>query len=94
MMGKDKGLCAPMSALGDSGETGEAIAPEPGDTVSMTVEGTLDRVEGGLAYITPTLVNGEPIPEKKAEPTEEDSLAAESDELEEELRGMGSGALA
>lgn len=75
-------LCVPTRAVSLAGESGETVAPEVGDAVSLTVEGKIARVEGERAYVSPETANGEPVetsgpPESPPEETE-DSLMAEA----------------
>lgn len=75
-------LCIPTSAVRQESEGGEDFAePEPGDTVAVTVEGTVTRAAGGKTYIRVTKANGEPIPEEKAEPGLDDLEAAAAAEV-------------
>ena len=53
-------LAVPTSALAIAGEK-ETVAPEPGDRVTVTIEGTVDRCEGDTCHITPETANGEPF---------------------------------
>jgi hypothetical protein len=57
-------FCAPVEALGIDG-----AQPQEGDQVTVEMQGTLDRVVDGLAYVTAQRVNGQPVPESK--PSEE-----------------------
>jgi hypothetical protein len=53
--------------------------PEVGDEVEIHVKGKVSRIEGDVAYISPTEVNGEPAPEL---PTgEDDDEGDERDQL-------------
>lgn len=61
-----KEICVPVASLSISDE-GDDVAPEVGDPVEFSVTGTVTRVEGGNAYITPETVNGDPLPEEAAE---------------------------
>ena len=54
-------VCVPTKALSLAGETGDTVAPEKGDRVTVTIEGTVDRVEGDLAYLIGDTANGEPM---------------------------------
>jgi hypothetical protein len=64
----NKELCVPASAISLAGENNEDVAPEPGDQVSLTIEGKVARVEGGNAYITPETCNGEAMAADEQEP--------------------------
>ena len=62
----------PLSALEQDG-----VPPEEGDTVSFSVDATVQSVSGGNATLKIDAVNGEPVggaenePEEEAEPEEE-----------------------
>ena len=54
-------ISIPLSALGSSDETGEAIAPSVGESISLTnVEGTVKSIKGDVAHVEINTVNGEP----------------------------------
>jgi hypothetical protein len=44
----------------------DRVAPQVGDPVSFTIDGTVEQVVNGVASVRPERVNGEPIPETKA----------------------------
>lgn len=73
-------MCVPLSSLNQPDEQENMQAPGPGDPVTMTVEGTISRVEGDNAYVTPSAVNGNKV-EAPAAPQDEES----------QLRGMAAG---
>lgn len=52
----DTDLCANLSTLAVQG-----TPPAVGDMVSVTVEGTVTRIDGEHAYITPEKINGEDV---------------------------------
>lgn len=65
----------PLSALAIDGEQ-----PQAGDPVDLTASGTLDSVEGDMAVVDITTVNGSPLPQEGAtgdEMGEDDLLRAE-----------------
>jgi len=65
----------PMLAL-------EGAEPMEGDEVEFTVKGTVSRSENGKTFVTPTEVNGQPLPTEKApaaEPSEDDMRAMAED---------------
>lgn len=64
-------LCIPLSALTVQDESGD-VAPEMGQPISGNVEGTISRIEGDMAYITPTKFNGTDIPKETEAPQESD----------------------
>lgn len=76
--------CVSLSALAMPGDDEQMAAPELGDKVQYTVEGTISRIEGDNAYITREAVNGEPV--KGAAP-----MAPEAPDEMGELRGMAEG---
>lgn len=67
-------MCVPLSSLGQPDEQDNMQAPAVGDPVTMTVEGSISRVEGPNAYITPTAVNGQKIEQSTPAMPEEDRL--------------------
>jgi hypothetical protein len=60
--------CVPLTAL-----SLEGTPPEVGDKVTYTVRGTVTRVEGGEAYVTPSTVNDEPAKLAKEPAMDEDA---------------------
>jgi hypothetical protein len=77
------GLPVPLKSLAQPDDKEALQTPMQGDSVTMQVEATIDRIEGDMAYITPTSVNGNPLGEEALE----NPNAA--DELEgSELQGM------
>lgn len=76
--GMDSGEdCVPLSALNLPDDTEQMQAPEEGDKVQYTVEGTVTRIEGDNAYIKRESINGQPVegdsnePENPAEDAQE-----------------------
>jgi hypothetical protein len=57
----------PVNSLAESG-----VAPEPGDSVQYSVEGTVKSVSGGTATVSIDSVNGEPVSEEASETPEEE----------------------
>ena len=49
-------IYASLASLSEDG-----VTPEVGDSVSVSVEGTVKSVENGQACIAPVKVNGEPV---------------------------------
>ena len=49
-------VCLPVENLLEDG-----VAPQEGDTVEVNISGDVYKVEGGLAYIDPKEVNGQPL---------------------------------
>jgi hypothetical protein len=66
----------------------DGAEPQPGDEVEFTVRGKVTRSEGGKTFLTPTAINGEPLPEMPAEMTDESVRDAAEDADES---GAGSG---
>jgi hypothetical protein len=68
----EKSHCVPAAALAIDG-----AAPEVGDEVEYTVKGRVARIEGGEAYITPEMVNGQPaaLAEEPAAENPDDMMA-------------------
>ena len=81
--------CLPLSMLAQPDEQDQMQTPSVGDTGSMTVDYTVTRIEGDNAYVKPTAVNGQPIPEEARQPTPEDEDQAEGDSLRNEAEQMG-----
>lgn len=63
MMQGQNEICVPGKALALSGENGEAVEPGQGDTVSLQIEGKITRGDGGMVYVQPTSINGQPVDE-------------------------------
>lgn len=93
-------ICVPLSALAQPDAGDQLQTPEEGDTVTMQVDATVDRIEGDNAYIKPTAINGNPIanPGRKsaASPAADDdgqssdeADAAEGQALRNEALRMG-----
>ncbi|HTI69669.1 MAG TPA: hypothetical protein VMF06_06870 [Candidatus Limnocylindria bacterium] len=53
--------CVPSGTLAEKDETGQAVSPGVGDTVTLTVEAKVNRVGGSNAYLTPLKINGTPV---------------------------------
>lgn len=66
----------PVSALAVDGTN-----PEQGDHVEFTVAGTVSRIDGDNAYVTPQKINGEEIENPKEEAAE-----TPQDEADEETQ--------
>lgn len=66
-------LCASLDSLKVNG-----VPPAQGDSVSVTLDGTISRIDGDNAYITPAKINGQDVMKDDAEPDEgsEDSMMA------------------
>jgi hypothetical protein len=57
----------------------DGAEPMPGDEVEFTVRGKVTRSEGGKAFIEPTAINGQPLPEMTAMSTDESVREAAED---------------
>lgn len=51
----------PIAALKERAEDGAEMAPEQGDEVTLTVDGTIELIDGETAVVRPTMANGEPV---------------------------------
>lgn len=70
-------VCVPLAAVSVNEDDNQQTAPSEGDSISVTLEGKVTRVEGDMVYFQPTTANGEPVPEKaEAEPTLENEGAS------------------
>jgi hypothetical protein len=77
-IGVDKGpsgyTCkVPVASISESG-----VAPEEGDSVSYSVDGTVQSVSGNQATVKIDAINGEPVAEEGAESPEEEAAEPES----------------
>jgi hypothetical protein len=78
-------LCVPAQALAEATEDGgQTLEPQPGDNVELTLSGRIERSENGLAYITPTAVNGTPLGPAGGD-MGEPSMADEDEAMKSEL---------
>jgi len=62
-------MCVPLSSLAMPGEDEKMNTPDVGDPIQLQVEGTLTRIEGENAYVSPKSVNGKPVSEEGAKVT-------------------------
>lgn len=69
----------PLDALAIPGEDSGMEKPEQGDRVSYTIDGTLERVEGDMAFIKRESVNGQPLKPGGQEP---DAMGETPDNLD------------
>lgn len=59
----------------------EGAMPEIGDEVDLHVKATVKSIEGSMACVSPTEVNGQPVPAQSGPPSREQLRAqAESDD--------------
>jgi hypothetical protein len=69
--------------------TEDGVAPEIGDEVEFSVKGSVESLEGDVACVIPSEINGQPAPDAMAE---EEMPEADHDELmrmAEKEDGMG-----
>ena len=50
------------------------VAPDKGDPVSLSVDGTVTRIVNGVAYVRVETVNDQPLPAAIIEPDGEDEM--------------------
>ena len=93
-IGQNGEICVPLSSLAQPDANDQMQTPEEGDTVTMQVEATVDHIEGNDAYIKPTSINGNAIPENPADQADASDDEEPSDEADEaEGRALRSQAL-
>ena len=68
-------VCLPVESLEEDGQP-----PQEGDDVEASIEGTVTKVEDGIAWITPKTVNGVPVEAGEGSTQEEGSENQEPDE--------------
>jgi hypothetical protein len=68
--GNESEICAPLDAFAING-----TPPAVGDKVEFKTEGTVTRVEGGNAYVTPDTVNGQQVMHDQGDQGEPDENA-------------------
>jgi hypothetical protein len=66
----DQEQCVPLSALSMPDDQEQMTPPAVGDQVSYQVEGKVTRIEGDEAYVQPTSINGQALPDKEEETPE------------------------
>lgn len=59
----------------------DGVRPKAGDPVDLKVSGTIRKLVDNTAFITPTTINDQPMPEKP-QATEEEDLMAKANELD------------
>lgn len=55
-------ICLPLSSLSVADTEGNTVSPSQGDSVDVTITGTVSRIDGDMAYIRPDASNGEALP--------------------------------
>lgn len=73
-------LAVPLSALAQPDDAERLNTPAAGDSVTLTVEAKVTRIEGEQAFIQAQTVNGQAL-ETEPEATEPDGDEAEASEL-------------
>jgi hypothetical protein len=86
----DSKIYVNLDSLSASGGDGGSVAPEIGDEVEFTVKGNVASVEGSVACVTPTEVNGEPAPSSPNDKSDTDDLESEGNRLRDKLEGSTS----
>ena len=81
-------VCVPLKALQQPDDNEEMQTPSEGDTVSLTVDAAVTRIEGNNAYVKPMSVNGVQLDNEGGE-SEDDSDQAEGDALRQEAMQQG-----
>jgi hypothetical protein len=79
-------ICIPSKSVATVDEGENAVAPEEGDEVMLSVKAKVLRVEGDNTYLNITEVNGEPTGEPDGDEGAEDKPAG--DDTEESLRAL------
>lgn len=64
--------------MGNEVDDEEPIRPEAGDPVSVYVRGTVDSIDGDVAYVRPVFVNDHRVPESP--PDKADKEGSDNDE--------------
>ena len=82
----------PIDALAMPGVDDKLNNPEVGDPVQMQAEGTVTRIEGGMAFVSVKSVNGKPVDAEGAKTTDttpvEDDGSGELAQLRTEATAM------
>lgn len=78
-------MCVPLDSLKEPDEQQQMQSPEVGNPVVMTVEGTISRIEGQNAYVTPSAVNGQKLDQMQGQ------AAPEGDQLRQMASSMPMG---
>lgn len=68
-------VCVPIENIVEDG-----VPPQEGDEVSLSVEGTVSKVEGDIAWITPSKINGQPVEAGEGSPQEAQNESNEPNE--------------
>ncbi len=73
----------PLKALAQPDDKDAMTTPEMGDSVTFSVDGTITRIEGEMAYVKANAVNGTPIGEEAEEVAPDEGAS-----LMDEAKGM------
>ena len=76
-------VCLPVDNIKEDG-----IEPQEGDEVEVNVSGTVTKVEGGIAWIKPEKVNGEPVRAGSQGQQGPEHQTNDEDELEKQAMPM------
>lgn len=61
-------LAVPLKALAQPDDAEQVNPPAQGDPVTFTVDATVTRIDGEMAYIKATAINGVELEDEAAEP--------------------------
>lgn len=78
----------PVKALAQPDDQEAMQTPAQGDSVSFQVDGIIQSIQGEMAYVKPSAVNGTPVGDKGNEPNPDDDMAQEGAGLQQEAAGM------
>jgi len=93
-IGKDKGSdmggldCVPLSALNMPDDQEQMQAPEQGDKVTYSIEGTVEKIEGDEAYVKRESINGQPVQPPSDKPEQPPQAGDEPDNDEAGMAGL------
>jgi len=89
---KPEGIEVPLGSLSQPDDKEQMVTPAEGDSISMQVDAIIEKIDGDIAYIKPTAINGKPIEdiaEEAKETPEEEQQEPETispDNAEADLR--------
>lgn len=81
-------LPVPLKALQQPNDMEQMQQPEEGDSVSLQVDAIVRGIEGEMAYIEPSAINGTPLDDEGNEPNPDDEQAAGDMQEGQDLRGQ------
>jgi hypothetical protein len=76
-------LILPVSAVAVEG-----VAPEQGDQISHMIDGTVDKVDGGMVHIDVTKVDGTDVESGENDEADDEKDQEPADSAEDNLRSM------